>query len=111
MYAGIMSVKMSESTIRVHCRVVCSAALVCPPGRSQAHRPRGPLSPTATSADSASGSPARCCRTGLIPGLSSPVGRPCVGEALFFKFKHQETDSGGGGGPRAKISSTLSSPC
>lgn len=80
MCADIMSIKMSKSTIRVRCRGVCSAALVCPPGRSQARRPKGPPSPTATSADSASGSPARRCRTGLIPGSWFPVGLTCVGE-------------------------------
>lgn len=54
-------------------------APACPPGRSQARTPRGRPSPTATSAGSASGSPARCRRTGPTPGSSSPVGQPCVG--------------------------------
>lgn len=78
-----MSITRSKSTIIVHCRVVCSAAPVCPPGHSQAHRPRGPLSPTATSADSASGSPACRCRPGPIPGWSSPVGRLCEGQSCI----------------------------
>lgn len=51
------------------------------PGHSLAHRPRGPRSPIATSADSASGSPARRCRTGLTPGSPSPAGQCCVDEA------------------------------
>lgn len=75
-------VKVPLESIRVHCRVVCSAAPVCPPGHSRVHRPRGHPSPTATSADSASGSPARRCRTDLIPGSSSPVGLSCVSEAF-----------------------------
>lgn len=83
MYGDIMSIKMSLSTIRVHCRVVCSVVVICPPGHSQVHRPRGPPSPTATSADSASDFPALRCRTGLLPGSSFQVGRLCVDEAFI----------------------------
>lgn len=53
-------------------------APACPPGRSRVHTPRGRPSATATSAGSASGSPARRRRTGLTPGSSSPAGRLCV---------------------------------
>lgn len=67
-------------------------APVYPPGHSLAHRPRGPRSPTATSADSASGSPARCCRTGLTPGSPSPAGRSCVDEPRGVLILRQPTE-------------------
>lgn len=82
---------VKTSPIRVHCREVCSVAPVCPPARSQARTPRGRPSPTATSAGSASGSPARRRRTGLTPGSLSPEGQPCVDGELFFSFKRLDS--------------------
>lgn len=88
--AGFVPIKMIKGTIRVHYRGVCTWARACPPGCSRAHRPRGPLSPTATSADSASGCPARRGGSGLRPGSSSPAGQPCAGEAVVFQYKRQK---------------------
>lgn len=76
---GIVGLKVSGDAVKVRCREACTVAPACPPGRSQARTPRGRPSPTATSAGSASGSPARCRRTGPTPGSSSPAGQPCVG--------------------------------
>lgn len=70
--------------ITVHYRGVCSVAQVCPPAHSLARRPRRPRSPTATCADSAVGSPARCCRTAVTPGWLSPAGQPCGHEKLHL---------------------------
>lgn len=67
-------------------------APVYPPGHSLAHKPRGPWSPIATSADSASGSSAQCCRTGLTPGSPSPTGRSCVNEARGVLILRQPTE-------------------
>lgn len=75
---GVAELRVSPGAIRVRCKEACSVAPACPPGRSRARTPRGHPSPTATSAGSASGSPARRRRTGPTPGSSSPAGQLCV---------------------------------
>lgn len=82
-----MELKPSRGAVTVHCTEAGSVAPACLPGHSQAHTPRGRPSPTATSAGSASGSPARRRRTGPTPGSSSPAGQPCVGGSERSEYR------------------------